>query len=164
MKRITTRTLLTLLLLLVGFANGTAQEQQREQRRPRHFSHEEFQARQREFITEKADLTPEEANAFFPLFFELQGKKFELERNARRAIRREGNENISEEQCLQYVNNMADVRIEIATLEKEYTTKYLEVIPACKLLRVQQAEHLFQRHLMREMTGNRGRRNNNENR
>lgn len=164
MKRISTRTLLTLLLLLVGFANSTAQEQQGQQRRRGHFSHEEFQAKQREFITEKAGLTAEEANAFFPLFFELQGKKFELERNARRAIRREGNENISEEQCLQFVNSMADVRIEIATLEKEYTTKYLEVIPACKLLRVQQAEQSFQRHLMREMTGNRARRNNNENR
>lgn len=164
MKSINIKSLLTLLLVMLCFTEIAAQEQENRPRRRRHFSHEEFQAKQREYITEKAELTAEEADAFFPLFFELQRKKFELERSVRRSIRCERNEQLTEEQCLQYVNNMADVRIEIATLEREYTGKYLEVIPACKLLKVQQAEFSFQRHLMREMTENRHRHNNSENR
>lgn len=164
MKSINIKSLLTLLLVMLCFTDIAAQEQERHPRHRRHFSHEEFQAKQREYITEKAGLTAEEAEAFFPLFFELQGKKFELERNVRRNIRREDNECLTEEQCLRYVNSMAEVKIEIATLEREYTGKYLEVITACKLLRVQQAEFSFQRHLMREMTENRNRRNNSEER
>ena len=155
---------LSILFALIVSLTAMAQHPQGQRPERPHMTPEEYQTKQKEYIAQQAELTDEESAAFFPLYFELQGKKFELERNARRAIRREGNENISEEQCLQFVNSMADVRIEIATLEKEYTTKYLEVIPACKLLRVQQAEQSFQRHLMREMTGNRARRNNNENR
>ena len=47
---------------------------------------------------------------------------------------------------------MADVKIEVAKLEREYTDKYLEVLPACKVRKVQFAEGSFQRHLMKEMT------------
>jgi hypothetical protein len=159
MKRIDT---LVITLLLIITATGVyAQEQQQERKR---FSPEEFQRKQKEYITEKAELTSEEAEAFFPLFFELQKKKFDLERNARSNIKRCNRESLSEEQCLEFVNNMSDVRIQIATLEKEYTAKYLTVIPARKLLKVQQAEQSFQRDLMREMTRDRGHRNHNINR
>ena len=142
------RNILASLLLFVIALTASAQEQQN--KRP-HFSPEEFQAKQRAYITEKAELTPEEADAFFPLFFELQKKKFELERNARKDFKRQRGEQMSEEECRKFVYNMADVKIEIAKLERKYTDKYLEVLPACKVRRVQHAENSFQRHLMKEM-------------
>lgn len=117
-----------------------------------HFSPEEFQAKQRTYITEKAELSPEEADAFFPLFFELQKKKFDLERNARKDFRKQPGEKMTEEECRRFVYNMADVKIEVAKLEREYTDKYLEVLPPCKVRRVQQAETSFQRDLMKKMT------------
>lgn len=117
----------------------------------RHFSPEEFQAKQREYITSKAELTPAEADAFFPLFFELQNKKFELERNTRKEISVRKHQEMNEEQCRTFVNKMAELKIEIAKLEKEYTEKYLNVLPACKLMRVQHAENSFQRDLMKRM-------------
>ena len=58
----------------------------------KHFSHEEFQAKQKEYITEKAGLTQEEVNAFFPIFFELQKKKFDLQQNAHKDINRKSGE------------------------------------------------------------------------
>ena len=135
--------------LFMLFAVLTANAQQHN-RKP-HFSPEEFQAKQRAYITEKAGLTPEEADVFFPLFFELQKKKFDLERNARKDFRKQRNEQMNEEECRKFVHNMADVKIEIAKLEKEYTDKYLEVLPACKVRRVQHAEGSFQRDLMKKM-------------
>ena len=131
------------MLCLVAGAVAQERQPQQEERR-RRFSHEEFQSRQKEYITQKAQLTPEEAEAFFPLFFELQNKKFTLEREARKSIRRNKGE------------KMSDVKIEIARLEKEYCTKYLKVIPACKLVGVQHAETSFQRDLMRRMMQERG--------
>ena len=128
----------------------TASAQGPQKNRP-HFSPEEFQAKQKAYITEKAGLSPEEAETFFPLFFELQKKKFELERNARKDFRKQRGEQMSEEECRKFVYNMADVKIEIAKLEREYTDKYLEVLPACKVRRVQHAENSFQRDLMKKM-------------
>ena len=138
----------SLLLLLTAV---TASAQERHMNKP-HFSPEEFQAKQKAYITEKAELTTQEAEAFFPLFFELQKKKFELERNARKDFRKQRNEQMTEEECRNFVYNMADVKIEIAKLEKEYTEKYLQVLPPCKVRRVQHAEGTFQRDLMKKMT------------
>ena len=140
--------------LLLFFIAMTASAQGPQKNRP-HFSPEEFQAKQKAYITEKAGLSPEEAETFFPLFFELQKKKFELERNARKDFRKQRGEQMSEEECRKFVYNMADVKIEIAKLEREYTDKYLQVLSPCKVRRVQFAEGSFQRDLMKNMTEHR---------
>lgn len=145
------KAIFVIMLAVLTTCNATAQERNRANERKR-FSHEEFQAKQREYITKKAQLTEEEAKAFFPLFFELQKKKFEIERNARKGIKRERGEKPTEEQCKALVYNMADSKIEIAKLEREYTDKYLKVVSACKLQRIQRAEWSFQHDLMEKMT------------
>ena len=142
------------LLMLFTMLTANAQQQGRKP----HFSPEEFQAKQRTYITEKAGLSPEEADAFFPLFFELQKKKFELERNARKDFRKQRGEQMSEEECRAFVYNMADVKIEIAKLEREYTDKYLNVLTPCKVRSVQHAEGSFQRDLMKKMMEQKGNR------
>lgn len=159
------KVIFSLAVMLCSIACMTAQEKQQQSKKrnfSRHFSHEEFQAKQKEYITRKAQLTPEEAEAFFPLFFELQKKKFTLERDARRSIKKKRGEKMSENQCRQFVDRMGDVKIEIAKLEKEYSAKYLNVIPACKLLGVQHAEISFQRDLMKKMMQERGHRQKGE--
>ena len=145
------KTLFTFAIILLTATASMAQEDnQPKNKRP--FSPEEFQAKQKAFITEKAALTPEEADAFFPLFFELQKKKFEIEHNVRKDARKPHGEKMNEEECREFVYRMADTKIEIARLEREYTDKYLNVLSACKLQKVQHAEGAFQRHLMKEMT------------
>ena len=138
-------------MLFLFLAAITAGAQENQKKRP-HFSPEEFQAKQREYITEKAGLTAQEADAFFPLFFELQKKKFDLERDARKDFKKQRGEQMTEEECRAFVYNMADVKIEIAKLEREYADKYLEVLSPCKVRRVQHAEGSFQRDLMKKMT------------
>lgn len=158
--------LFTLALLAVSVTTGIAQNDNKNDDKGRkHFSHEEFQAKQRAFIVEKAKLTPEEADAFFPLYFELQKKKFELEHNVRKSIGLKRKEKPTEEQCRQFVNKMAEVKVEIAKLEQAYIEKYLEVVSPCRVLEIQHAADQFQRHLMKEMMRNReNREKNNEKR
>ena len=143
------------LLTLAFVATASLSIAQENTTKRRHFSPEEFQKRQKEFIMEKAGMTSEQSDVFFPLFFELQQKKFEIEHNARKEIKMKRKEKPTEEQCRKFVNKMAEVRVEVAKLEQIYTGKYLEVIPACKLLEIQHAADQFQRHLMKEMTRNR---------
>ena len=144
--------------MVLTILSTTAAIGQETEKKRRHFSPEEFQKKQKEFIMKKAEMTDEQAEAFFPLFFELQKKKFELEGNARREMKFKRKEKPTDEQCRKFVNKMAEVKVEIAKLEQAYIEKYLEVVPPCKLLEIQHAEGMFQRHLMKEMMQHRGKR------
>ena len=146
MKKILTT--LTIALALIGTA--TAQEHRGPGER-KHFSPEEFQAKQRAHITEKAGLTTEEADKFFPLYFELQKKRFEMEHEVRKSLGFKPGKEMTDDQCRKFIYNMADVKIEIAKLEKEYIEEYLKVISPCKLNKVEFAEKSFQRELMKKM-------------
>ena len=144
------KVLFTIAIAISVALSATAQEHKGPDHKPR-FSPEEFQAKQRAYITGQAELTPEEADKFFPLFFELQKKKFEIEHNARKDAKPPRGERPTEQQCREFAYRMADAKIETAKLEREYIDKYLQVLDACKLQRVLRAEDSFQRDLMKRM-------------
>ncbi len=139
-----------LTTLLIGLVCLAAAAQQPQGQRPR-MTHEEYQAKQKEFITRHAELTDEESAAFFPLYFELQGKKHEANRRVWKQVRAVSPHERTEEDCVKMIDAMADVKIECATLEKEYLAKFKEILPAKKLMRVQMAEERYQRELLRGM-------------
>ena len=142
--------LLTIIVIFIATISIIAQENKEKERRKK-FSIDEFQAQQKKFITEHAELTPEEAEKFFPVFFELQKEKWIIDKNARKKAGFKRGEKCSEEQCLQFVNELADAKVKTAELEKQYIEKYLNIIPACKILRVQHAEDRFQKHMLKNI-------------
>ncbi len=145
------KNIITTLFILLGLISATAQDgNDRQQKRPR-FSPEQFQIKQREYITEKAALNEEEADAFFPLFFELQKEKFRIEREARSKVIKERGQRLTDEECKELLSHTADAKIKIAKLEKEYITKYLNTISPKKLLDIERAEHSFQGHMIKSM-------------
>lgn len=146
------RAIITLSLIIVTILATHAQEKQGQQGGRRRFSPEQFQAKQRSYIIEKARLTQEEADAFFPLFFELQKEKFRIEREARSKVIKERGQRLTDEQCKELLMNNADARIKIAELEKEYITKYLKAVSAKKLLDIQRAERSFQNHMLKSLS------------
>lgn len=146
------RAIITLSLIMVTILATYAQEKQGQQGGRRRFSPEQFQAKQRSYIVEKAKLTQEEADAFFPLFFELQKEKFRIEHEARSKVIKERGQRLTDEQCKELLMNNADARIKIAELEKEYITKYLKAVSAKKLLDIQRAERSFQNHMLKSLS------------
>ena len=134
------KTFLALVLLLATTFTAVAQDDNRPNER-RKFSPEQFQEKQRSYITEKASLTPEEAEKFFPIFFELQKERFRIEHEARSKVIKERGQKLTDEQWKELLGHTADARIAIAQLEKEYITKYLNVISPKKLVDIQRAEH-----------------------
>lgn len=148
------RTLITLSFIVITLLATNAQEQQKPKGEKLRFSPEQFQAKQRGYITEKAKLTQEEADAFFPLFFELQKEKFRIEREARSKVIKERGQKLTDEQCKELLTNGADARIKIAELEKEYIAKYLNAVSAKKLLEIQRAEHSFQNYMLKSISRN----------
>jgi hypothetical protein len=144
------RYLTTLFIGLACLAAAAQQPQGHRPERPR-MTPEEYQAKQKEFITRHAELTDEESTAFFPLYFELQGKKREANRGVWKQVRAVPPHERTEEECMQMIDAMADVKIQCAQLEKEYLAKFKEILPAKKLIRVQMAEERYQRELLRGM-------------
>lgn len=144
-----------LLIISIVCLAASAQEQTGAPRRPR-MTPEEFQTKQKEFIAIHAELTEEESATFFPLYFELQDKKHQANARVWKKARAVKPHERTEEDCNEMIDALADVKVECATLEKEYLQKFKEILPAKKLMRVQMAEDRFQRELLRGMQQGRG--------
>ncbi len=122
------------------------------QRQPRHFSPEEFRERQQKYFTDKSGLTEDEAAKFFPLYFELQQKKNEINLNARQTVTSHSERGpLSDAEYSKLIDNLADAKIKTAQLEKEYLEKFKKIVPAGKLLRIQIAETQFASDMLKEL-------------
>lgn len=121
-----------------------------------HLSPEQFRAKQKAFLTEKAKLTDEEAAKFFPLYFELQDRKKELNDEAWKLIRKGKDENMSEERYEEILEGVYDARIASDRLDKTYFEKFKKILSCKKIYLVQKAEMRFHRELLRGMQHNGG--------
>ena len=134
--------------------NGAGQQQV--PNRIDQFSAAEYWNQQKAFFIDKAGLTDDEAAAFFPLYNELQQKKRELNREIRRVMREAAGPEASQEQSLKAIDAQAETNIKIAELEKEYLQKFKQVLPASKILKVQNAEEQFNSQILKDIQQSRG--------
>lgn len=114
-----------------------------------HLSPEEFRAKQRAFITEKAELTKEEAAKFFPIYFELQDRKKQLNDEAWQLIRKGKEDNLTEAQYGEIMEGVYDARIASDRLDKTYFDKFKKILSCKKIYLVQRAEMRFHRELLK---------------
>lgn len=136
-----------LLILLITFCSATSLFATHPQER---ISPEEFKIRQQAFITERAGLTKDEAAKFFPMYYDLQEKKKELNDKAWQLIRKGKNPKTTEAQYDEIINAVFDARIEADQLDKTYFKKFRKVLSAQKIYKVQHAEIKFHRELLKK--------------
>lgn len=134
------KSLYILLLLLCTSISLFAQKK---------LSREEFRARQEAFITDKAGLTKQEAKQFFPLYFELQDKKSQCNKEAWEKIRKGKDANLSEKEYNEIVEAVIQSRITADQLDLEYVRKYKKFLSAKKIYDIQRAEMKFHRELLK---------------
>lgn len=105
----------------------------------------DYEKRKTEYIIKEAGLTEEEALKFFPVFNELNKKKFALHKVHREIIEKikSGSESISNEEYKKMLEQDADVKLKEAELDKEYSVKLEKVLSPEKIYRAQQAERKF---------------------
>lgn len=115
-----------------------------------HIGIEEFRNKQKEYFIKKAGLTPEEANKFFPLYFELQDKKMEYNKEVWKNIRKGNNENTTDAEYANISENIIKTRITIDKLELEYLDKYKKILSPKKIYSIQRAEMRFHRELIKD--------------
>lgn len=115
-----------------------------------HIGIEEFRNKQKEYFIKRAGLTPEEANKFFPLYFELQNKKMEYNKEVWKNIRKGNSENTTDAEYANISENIIKTRITIDKLELEYLDKYKKILSPKKIYSIQRAEMRFHRELIKD--------------
>lgn len=102
------------------------------------------------FITNKLDLTPEEAQKFWPVYNQYNDKLQEL-RKKRRQDEREAKKNfdgLSDKELEQAIDNDLAIRQKELDLQKEYNAKYKAVLPIKKVSKLYAAEEQFKMVLL----------------
>jgi hypothetical protein len=121
---------------------------------------ERFRAKRIAFITEKVKLTPEEAEAFWPLANELQEKKYDLNKPLREERRKQkaSKTPLTEADYLKIIDANADISVKEAQLNREYLEKIKKTLSAEKIFKYQRAEEEFMRQMFSPKNREPGRR------
>lgn len=100
------------------------------------------------FITERMNLTPEEAEKFWPL-----QKAFEAEQKKIRENYRPEQDlsDLSEVEIERQLNNIFEMEEQVTKLKKEYFVKFKRVVPVRKLALYYRAETEFNKGLIRSL-------------
>jgi len=117
------------------------------------FDYEKFKAEKIAYFTDALDLTPDEAAVFWPVYNEYEKKKWELMKE-RRQFERDLDDNdldkLSEEKCIELTRKFSSLPQEDAELNKEYNEKFLNVLPAQKVVKLYITEMEFRHHMLRK--------------
>ena len=112
-------------------------------------SETEFRTKQQAYMSQKAGLTQEESKHFFPLYFEFQDKKKEINKEAWEIAKQGKNSNTTESEYETIIDTFFDNQETIAKLEKEYIKKYREILSAKKIYMIYWAERKFNRNMLK---------------
>lgn len=126
-------------------------EESTQERKP--FDREAFMEKRNAYITEKMELTKEEADAFIPLENELMDKKFDLGRECHRLereLRKKEKEEKSEEEYNKLLKCKEEVKEKRDRLDKEYLEKFKKTLTAEQIIKYQAADKSFWEEHMRK--------------
>jgi hypothetical protein len=136
-----------LITLLLAFTVSTfAQKNKRAER---------IKALKVAFITEHLDLTPKEAQLFWPVYNASEDEKNALRKETQN-IRKDVNfESLTDNQANKLVQTMLEFEDRKHQLHKKQVTNLLKVIPAKKVIKLRIAEEKFNRRMLQEIKNRR---------
>ena len=125
-----------LFLTLLGGIPCLSQAQQRPSR-------EELTLKRKEYIREKAQLTPSEASALFLVLDELDQQKFKLWRTLHPLHKKIRQGTASDREYRDFLLQKAEIEVQNARLEEAFVQSLLKSYPAERVWRVMDAIHSF---------------------
>jgi hypothetical protein len=135
---------MTLLFLVSLTAFAQDQTTTVDENQPDPKAKERIKAARAAYITERLELTSSEAEKFWPIYHEFAEKRETMYQKLREA-RKSGGENKST------LDLYHKTRQEELDLEKSYSSRFLQVISAEKLLKLHQAEKDFRKVMLRHV-------------
>lgn len=116
--------------------------------------HRQMEARRIAFLTAELELSPAEAQVFWPVYNEFNRKRDEMMVRHRTARNRLAElDQLTDAQLLE----LADMEIanmeEMTALRRQYHERFKEILPLRKVVKLYEAERNFNRNLLRESRG-----------
>ena len=96
-------------------------------------------------ITERLELTPDEATAFWPVYKQRRTEKHEKIKTLRKKGKKKIKE-MSNDEVLNVLNNMMKIREINLEVDKKYHQKFLEILPPKKVAKLYFLEKRFKQH------------------
>ena len=115
------------------------------------FTKEEFRARQEAYLTQKAEITQEEATKLFPIYFQLQDRKKTVNDKAWEQARKGKNPKTTDAEYEQIIEGIVKARIEADKLDLEYLQRFKKILSPKKIYKLQRAEIKFHRDILKIM-------------
>lgn len=105
------------------------------------------------FITEKLQLSPKEAQVFWPIYNEYEAKKQAIQDEELKTTNYyiQLGDKISEKEASEISDKLIAYQKREAQLAEEYNTRFKSVLPASKVLKLYQAEVQFKRQLLKRL-------------
>ena len=148
--KLTTRTKLrygiSLFILLSLFSVSTAYSQRRSEEEMR-----KIQDAKVAIITNRLSLTPEQSAGFWPVYNEYSQKRRDIHRSERKIINDKKAEGKTDEQVLNNLKEVQDLRQQELDLDKEYQNRFLKVISANQVIELYKAERTFNDMLIQRL-------------
>jgi len=114
---------------------------------------EHLKAQKMAFITEKLNLTSEEAQKFWPLYndFFKQKEKISLDKKQIAIDLRQNWESYSNDKKTELADKLIQFRVTEAELEKEYHEKFKSVLSIDKVIKLYNAETQYKNYLLKQI-------------
>ncbi len=109
------------------------------------------------YITEKLDLSTKEAQQFWPIYNEFDGKMEATHKELRKMHRQEKSiDDMTDSEVDKMLNKHTELRQKEFIIEKEYHQKFKKVLPIKKIAKLYRAEHDFKRDLLKKIKNHQG--------
>lgn len=105
------------------------------------------------FLTRQLDLSPEEAQQFWPVYNEFQEeiKSIRLERRKLQREGRTGFDNLSEQEIEALTDQFVQLEVEEAEVKQRYHNRFKAVLPPSKVARLYRAEMKFKQEILERL-------------
>jgi len=116
---------------------------------------DQIKAQKVAFITDKLQLTVEEAQQFWPVYNEMNKKSDEIEVQIRTIVQnyKKNKETLSITELETMSDKMMELQSYSTKLDAEYYQKYKKVLPIRKIMELNQAEREFKHELLKQLKG-----------
>jgi Glu-tRNA(Gln) amidotransferase subunit E-like FAD-binding protein len=136
---------LAILMISLSISSLNAQQNKREK----------LKAYKTAFITQHLDLTPKEAEKFWPIYNIFEKEIFQLkvlnQRDGRQRIKEKGGlDSLKNEEAEKFLSELMQNEQDILEAKKELFHNLKNVIPAKKILKLNRVEYEFNRKLLNE--------------
>ena len=109
---------------------------------------DKIEAQRVAFITEQLQLTPEEAQQFWPLYNEYRDKEIALNKEK---IPARGMALMSDQEASDHLDKILDIEQQVLAMKIDYTHQLKSVLSPRKILKLYAAERQFKERLLRIM-------------